>query len=472
VVHGLSLPGYGLANPKKLFSDNDQTFAPTLRSNPNWLIQRNSYFCGQIRIMSPAFEPSLEYARSLDQVDPLYRFRERFVFPQHDGKDVVYFCGNSLGLQPRSVSYLMQAELDDWGKHGVEGHFRARNPWFSYHHDFSRPLAAIVGAAPEEVVAMNTLTVNLHLLMISFYRPQGKRYKILMEAGAFPSDQYAVETQVRMYGYDPADAIIEVAPKPAAHILEEDDIEAAIEAAGESLALVMIGGVNYYTGQFFDLARITAAAHRVGAYAGYDLAHAVGNIPLQLHDWDVDFACWCSYKYLNSGPGGVGGIFVHERHGNDPSVFRLAGWWGNEESTRFKMQKGFAPQKGAAGWQMSNAPVFNMVAHRASLDLFDKAGMQALREKSLTLTGYMEYLLRLLAHLPFEMITPSTPERRGCQLSLLFRERGKEVFNRLTESGVVADWREPDVIRIAPVPLYNTFEDCYRFYEILKNTGN
>ena len=420
--------------------------------------------------MSASFEASLAYARSQDQVDILYPFRERFLFPQHDGKDVIYFCGNSLGLQPRSVSYLMHIELEDWAKHGVEGHFRARNPWFYYHHQSQEPLAKIVGAAKEEVVAMNTLTVNLHLLMISFYRPEGKRYKILMEAGAFPSDQYAVETQVRMHGYDPADAIIEIAPKPGAHIIEEDDILAAIADAGDTLALVMIGGVNYYTGQFFDLKRITAAAHRVGAYAGYDLAHAAGNVPLQLHDWHVDFACWCSYKYLNSGPGGVGGAFVHAHHGNNPAVLRLAGWWGNSEDTRFKMEKGFVPQKGAASWQMSNAPVFNMVAHHASLDLYDKAGMQALREKSLALTGYMEYLLRQLTHLPFEIITPAAPGRRGCQLSLLFLERGREVFDRLSSSGVVADWREPGVIRIAPVPMYNTFEDCYRFYEIMKET--
>ena len=417
--------------------------------------------------MPQIFDTTPECARDMDQMDILYSFRERFLFPQHNGGDVRYFCGNSLGLQPKAVGYLMEKELADWAKYGVEGHFKAGYPWFSYHHFFSERLAKIVGAEKDEVVAMNTLTVNLHMLMLSFYRPSATRYKILMEAGAFPSDQYAIETQVRMHGYDPNDAIIEIAPKNGEHTIADDDIVAAIHEAGDSLAVVMIGGVNYYTGQFFDLEGITKVAHAVGAHAGFDLAHAVGNIPLKLHDWSVDFACWCSYKYLNSGPGGVGGVYVHEKYGNDPQVFRLAGWWGNEEGTRFKMQKGFVPQKGAASWQMSNAPVFNMVAHNASLDIFDKAGMQPLREKSLKLTGYMEFLLRSITHLPFEIITPADTTKRGCQLSMLFADRGREVFDTLTENGVVADWREPNVIRIAPVPLYNTFEDCYRLYEIL-----
>ncbi|OSZ78099.1 kynureninase [Chitinophagaceae bacterium IBVUCB1] len=414
-----------------------------------------------------SYEATLEFAQGLDNTDTLFSYRERFRFPQHNDKDVHYFCGNSLGLQPKSVSYLMQQELEDWARHGVEGHFQARNPWFSYHHLFSERLAKIVGAKKDEVVATNTLTVNLHLLMLSFYRPEGKRYKILMEAGAFPSDQYAVETQVRMYGYDPADAIIEMAPKDGAHIIEEDDIIKAIADAGDTLALVMMGGVNYYTGQLFDMKRITDAAHKVGAYAGFDLAHAVGNVPMNLHDWAVDFACWCSYKYLNSGPGGVGGLFVHEHHYGNPKIFRLGGWWGNDEKERFLMKKGFVPQNNAGSWQMSNAPVFNMVAHNASLDIFDKAGVVALREKSLNMTGYLEWLLKQVTHLPFVIITPSHPTRRGCQLSLLFKERGREVFDTLTANGVVADWREPNVIRIAPVPLYNTYEDCYRFYEIL-----
>ena len=417
--------------------------------------------------MPATYEATLEFAQDLDRTDTLYSFRERFLFPQHNGEDVRYFCGNSLGLQPKSVSYLMDKELSDWARYGVEGHFKAGYPWFSYHHFFAERLGKIVGAGKDEVVAMNTLTVNLHMLMLSFYRPAGKRYKILMEAGAFPSDQYAVETQVRMHGYEPDDAIIEITPKNGASLIEDADIINAINEAGDSLAMVMIGGVNYYTGQFFDLENITKAAHAAGAYAGFDLAHAVGNIPLKLHDWNVDFACWCSYKYLNSGPGGVGGAYVHERHGNDPRLFRLAGWWGNEEKTRFKMQKGFVPQKGAASWQMSNAPVFNMVAHNASLDIFEKAGIQALREKSVNLTGYMEFLLRKITHLPFEIITPSEPARRGCQISMLFAEKGREVFDALTNRGIIADWREPNVVRIAPVPLYNTYEDCYRMYETM-----
>ncbi len=426
------------------------------------------YFCAQIIGMSAQFEASLEYAQELDQLDIVYPFRERFLFPKHEDRNVYYFCGNSLGLQPKSVNYLMSMELDDWAKHGVEGHFRARNPWFSYHELFTERLAKIVGAERHEVVAMNTLTVNLHLLMLSFYRPTEKRYKILMEAGAFPSDQYAVESQVRMHGYDPADAIIEVAPKEGSYLIEEDDILQAISETDGALALVMIGGVNYYTGQYFDLKKITDAAHRVGAYAGFDLAHAVGNVPLQLHAWNVDFACWCSYKYLNSGPGGVGGAYIHEHHARNPKTPRLAGWWGNDEKTRFKMEKGFIPKNTAESWQMSNAPVFNMVAHNASLDLFDKAGMKNLRDKSEKLTAYMEYLLEQVTHLPFDIITPKDKSRRGCQLSLLFHERGREVFDKLTEQGVVADWREPNVIRVAPVPLYNTYEDVYRFYEILR----
>jgi kynureninase len=421
--------------------------------------------------MQLSYQATLDYARSLDQMDTLFPFRERFHFPQHEGKDTVYFCGNSLGLQPKSVQYLMQAELEDWAKYGVEGHFMARNPWFSYHKLFTERLTRIVGAKPQEVVATNTLTVNLHLLMISFYRPKGNRYKILMETGAFPSDQYAVETQVRMHGYSPEDAIIEIAPKPGQYLIEEDDICKAIAQAGDSLALVMIGGVNYYSGQFFDLQKITAAAHQVGAYAGFDLAHAVGNLPLQLHDWDVDFACWCSYKYLNSGPGGVGGLFVHEKHTQNPDTFRLAGWWGNSETTRFKMEKGFVPVPTAESWQMSNAPVFNMVAHNASLDIFDKAGMQALRAKSKQLTGYLYFLLKKVDNLSFQIITPEDPERRGCQLSLLFTEHGKAVFEYLSQRGVIADWREPNVIRIAPVPLYNSYEDVFRFYELLTQYG-
>ncbi len=418
--------------------------------------------------MAGPFEATLEYAQDLDQTDSLFPFRERFLFPQHEGRNVYYFCGNSLGLQPKSVRYLMDAELDDWAKYGVEGHFQARNPWFAYHELFTERLAKIVGANRREVVAMNSLTVNLHLLMLSFYRPDQKRFKILMEAGAFPSDQYAVETQVRLHGFNPADAIIEIAPREGSYLIDEEDIFNAIQDAGEQLALVMIGGVNYYTGQLFDMKSITKAAHDTGALVGFDLAHAVGNVILKLHEWNVDFAAWCSYKYLNSGPGAVGGIYVREDHAANEEIFRLGGWWGNDEKTRFRMEKGFVPKKTAESWQMSNAPVFNMVAHNASLDLFDKAGMKALRDKSDRLTAYLEFLLGQITHLPFTIITPKARDQRGAQLSLLFLERGREIFDRLTAEGVIADWREPDVIRIAPVPLYNSFEDVYRFYEILR----
>jgi kynureninase len=414
---------------------------------------------------------NLEYALEQDKLDVLHHFRTRFCFPQHHGANAVYLCGNSLGLQPASVKYLMDAELEDWAKYGVEGHFDARNPWFSYHEPFAKPLSEIVGALESEVVAMNTLTVNLHLLMLSFYRPSTTRYKIIMEAGAFPSDQYAIETQVRMHGFDPEDAIIEIAPREGEHLIHSEDIYNAIANAGDSLALVVFGGVNYYTGQYFELEAITAAAHKVGAYCGFDLAHAVGNVPLELHNWKVDFACWCSYKYLNSGPGAVAGAYVHEIHGDDPTFFRLAGWWGNDPATRFKMKKGYIPSKGAASWQMSNAPVFNMVAHRASLDLYQKAGMAVLRAKSIQLTAYLEYLLGQLNGLDFECITPKDPTQRGAQLSLLFGDKGRNVFDALTENGVIADWREPNVIRIAPVPMYNSFEDCFRFYQILKSVA-
>jgi kynureninase len=367
----------------------------------------------------------------------------------------------------------MQAELDDWARHGVEGHFRAKNPWFSYHSIFTERLSKIVGAKANEVVAMNTLTVNLHLLMLSFYRPQENRYKILMEAGAFPSDQYAVETQVRMYGYDPADAIIEINPREGEYIIEEEDILKAIDDAGQTLALVMIGGVNYYTGQYFDLKQITDAAHKVGAYAGFDLAHAVGNIPLQLHDWNVDFACWCSYKYLNSGPGAVGGAYIHERHALNTELPRFAGWWGYTKETRFKMEKGFEAIPTVEGWQLSNPPILSMAPHKASLEIFGEAGMNNLVIKSKRLSGYLHFILNDInsrqKEKVIDVITPSNENERGCQVSMLMLKRGKEIFEALLKQGVIDDWREPDVIRVAPTPLYNTFEDIYRFGEIINS---
>lgn len=419
--------------------------------------------------MSNTFEANIECARSLDDMDFLFSYRERFHFPQHDGDKVIYLCGNSLGLMPKSTEFLFQKELNEWAKRGVEGHFHARNPWVSYAEQFSNSLAKIVGANESEVIAMNTLTVNLHLLLISFYKPTSQRYKIIMEDGAFPSDQYAIETQVKMHGLDPKDAIIELKPRAGEHCLREEDILKTIEETGSSLACVMMGGVNYYTGQFYPLEKITEKAHEVGALCGFDLAHTVGNLPLKLHDWQVDFACWCTYKYLNSGPGAVGGVFIHEKWGNSPDTFRLAGWWGNNPEDRFEMKKGFVPSVGAASWQMSNAPVMNMVGLKASLDIFDSTSMNALRNKSKLLTSYLYFLLEQIENLEFTIITPKNPEQRGAQLSLLFHQNGKANFNELQRAGVIADWREPNVIRIAPVPLYNSFEDVFKFYEILKN---
>lgn len=408
-------------------------------------------------------------AKERDDADQLSHWRNEFEFPKHNGKDVVYMCGNSLGLMPKKARSYIEEELNDWSTFGVEGHFESKRPWFSYHHFFTDSLAKICGAKKTEVVAMNTLTVNLHLLMISFYKPTKGRYKIIMEAGAFPSDMYAVETQVKMHGFDPKDAIIEISPRKGEYCLRTEDIEEIIAKNKSKLALVMFGGVNYYTGQFFDIKKITEAAHKAGAYAGFDLAHAMGNKILHLHDWQVDFACWCSYKYLNSGPGAVGGLYVHEKHVKNEATFRLAGWWGHDEKKRFKMQKGFIPMKSAESWQMSNAQVLNMAAHRASLDIFDKVGMHALAEKSLHLTAYATTLLQELKNLSFDIITPQNPIERGCQLSLLFHKNGKKVFEALKKNGIIADWREPNVIRIAPVPLYNSYEDVYQFCNILKN---
>ncbi len=404
----------------------------------------------------------------MDDSDKLSKYRSKFFIPKHQHKDAIYLCGNSLGLQPKHVEEYIKQELNDWATFGVEGHFEAAHPWFKYHHYFRKSLADIVGAKEEEVVAMNTLTVNLHLLMLSFYKPTKARYKIIMESGAFPSDMYAMETQVLLHGFKPDNAIIEIAPRKGEHTIREEDILTTIEKNKNTVCLVLFGGVNYYTGQVFDIEKITKHAHKVGAKCGFDLAHAVGNIPLQLHAWNVDFACWCSYKYLNSGPGAVGGIYVHEKHCKDKKTFRLAGWWGHDEKTRFKMQKGFKPMQSAESWQMSNAQVFNMVAHRASLDIFDEVGIKKLREKSLKLTAYTEFLLQQVKHLKFEIITPSNPAERGCQLSLLFKQKGKAVFEYLKENGVIADWREPNCIRIAPVPLYNSFEDVYELFSLLQ----
>lgn len=416
------------------------------------------------------YENTLAFAQNLDRQDPVRSYRDQFVFPQHREKNVLYFCGNSLGLQPKSIRQALLNELDQWATHGVEGHFRGDLPWMYYHKFLTGQSAGLVGALPQEVVVMNTLTVNLHLMMVSFYRPTSGRYKIIMEAGAFPSDQYAVESQVRWHGLTPETTIVELSPRPGEYTLRTEDILQVIEKEKDSVALVMLGGVNYYTGQLYDLEKIAAAAQRAGAYAGFDLAHAAGNAPLKLHDWNVDFAVWCSYKYLNSGPGGPSGAFVHERHGDNPSLPRFAGWWGHDENERFQMKKGFKPMRGAEGWQISNAQIFSFAAHKASLDIFDSAGIDRLRAKSLLLTGYLEFLLDTLTRDKnlFRIITPRNPAERGCQLSLLTDGRGKALFDYLAENGAIADWREPNVIRFAPVPLYNSFEDVWKLGEMVE----
>jgi kynureninase len=411
---------------------------------------------------------SLAFARHLDRTDPLRKFRREFLIPKVNGKPSIYLCGNSLGLEPRNVRKYLLEELDDWANLGVEGHVHGRRPWLYYHHLTKKPLARLVGAKPSEVVAMNHLTVNLHLMLTSFYRPSDQRFKILTEAGAFSSDQYAVASQIKLHGRNPDEVLVELSPRPGEHTLRKEDILTAIRRHGNQLALVLFGGVQYYSGQFFDLKAITAAAHEVGAYAGFDLAHAAGNVPLSLHDDKVDFAVWCGYKYLNSGPGSVAGAFVHERHA-DSGLPRLAGWWGHHEKERFQMKKGFVPMPGVDGWQLSNFPVLTGAAHLASLDIFDRAGMAALRRKSLKLTGYLERLLLAMNHHgnAFTIITPADPSSRGCQLSLRMNHlRGLRVFKAITRKGVIADWREPDVIRVAPVPLYNSYVDVYRFAEI------
>jgi kynureninase len=417
-----------------------------------------------------AFENSLEFAQSLDQSDRLAGFRDRFIFPQHNGTDVLYFTGNSLGLQPKATRESVNQELEDWALYGVEGHFMARRPWYSYHEMFAEASAKIVGGLPEEVVVMNQLTVNLHLMLISFYRPVGKRRKILFETKPFPSDHYAFESQARLHGLDPADVLVEMQPRHGELTLRTEDIVAKIHELGDELAVVCFGAVNYFTGQFFEISTITSAGHSVGAHVGFDLAHAAGNVPLYLHDQDVDFACWCSYKYLNSGPGGVSGVFVHKKHHANKELVRLAGWWGHNKETRFQMQPGFDPIESAEAWQMSNAPVLSMAAHKAALDIFSAAGMNALREKSLNLTAYLEFIFQetaLATGVQLQIITPTVPTERGCQLSVIVPGATKQLVKDLAAQGVVVDWREPNVIRLAPVPLYNRFEDIYSFGKIL-----
>jgi kynureninase len=416
------------------------------------------------------FSTDLSFAKSCDQQDPLATYRDRFHFPLKDEKPVIYFCGNSLGLQGKAVQAAVQTELDSWRDLAIDGFRRGPHPWLYYQEYLTPAMARIVGAEPHEVTIMNTLTVNLHLLLLSFYRPTATRNLILMEKGAFPSDQYAVETLVRHYGLSPDAIIVEVEPAEGEFCIQPDALLEKIHELGDRLAMVMIGGIQYYTGQFFPIASITAAAHAVGAIAGFDLAHAVGNVPLSLHDWNVDFAAWCTYKYLNGGPGAVGGLYVHDRYARDTNHPRLGGWWGNDEKTRFRMEKGFIPKPTAGGWNISTAQVLNMCALKSSIEIFDEVGMDAIRKKSQQLTGYLSYLLQQPGTWDGIQITPDDPEQRGAQLSLYFRENGPTTFEQLTARNVVVDYREPGVIRIAPAPLYCSFEDVHTFYSIVKNS--
>ncbi|HEX8357734.1 MAG TPA: kynureninase [Segetibacter sp.] len=416
-----------------------------------------------------SFEATLAFAQLKDKEDKLRRFREQFYFPQINNKDAIYFCGNSLGLQAKAVQGAVQQELDDWKNLGIAGFLTAKNPWMYYQEYFKKPLAKIVGCSEDEVTVMNSLTVNLHLLMLSFYKPTARRFKIIMESGAFPSDQYAVETQVKHHGFNANEAIIEIFPRKGEKTLLTEDIIAVIEENAGSVALVMLGGINYYTGQLFDIKAITEATKKEGAVAGFDLAHAAGNVPLYLHDWKVDFAVWCSYKYLNGGPGAVGGLYVHEKYATNPSTPRFAGWWGNDESARFKMEKGFIAKPNASGWNISTAQILNMAALKASLEIFEEAGFENVLAKSTELTAYLEFLLMQLSNINFEIITPSQSQSRGAQLSLYFKENGKEIHQQMLNSGIVVDYREPGVIRVAPAPLYCSYEDVHKFYEILRN---
>lgn len=412
------------------------------------------------------FENNLLFAQTQDETDQLRDFRSQFLFPKHDGKDFIYLCGNSLGLQPKVASEVLKGQLNNWANYAVEGWFDGNEPWMFYHKALKKLMAPIVGALPSEVCPMNTLTVNLHLLMVSFYQPKGKRFKIIMEGGAFPSDQYAIESQVRFHGFDPKEAIIEVFPREGEEILHTEDILTKIKENADEIALVLFGGINYYTGQWYEMEAITKAGHEIGAMVGWDLAHAAGNIPVKLHDWGVDFACWCSYKYQNSGPGGISGIFVHEKHFSNTELNRFAGWWGYQESKRFKMEKGFIPEAGADGWQVSCTQVMPMALYHASLQIFEEAGfIEPLRNKSIALTAYLEFIInevnKELGIAQYKIITPKLAKDRGAQLSIIAQQNGKQIFDGLMANHVLGDWREPNVIRLSAVPLYNSFEDVY-----------
>jgi kynureninase len=412
------------------------------------------------------FEETDDFARAMDARDPLAIYRERFSFPQTaEGDDCIYFCGHSLGLQPKRAKDYIEQELKDWAQLGVDAHFRARNPWMPYHRLLTEQTAMLVGAKPGEVVVMNSLTVNLHLMMASFYRPTAKRHKILIEHGAFPSDRYAVKSQMHFHGFDPASSLIELKPRPDEECIRDEDVVSTIEREGNSIALILLGGVNYATGQAFDMAAIARNGQGRGCVVGFDLAHAAGNVLLKLHDWGPDFAVWCGYKYLNGGPGCTGGCFVHERHSNARDLPRFAGWWGHDEQTRFEMGPDFQPMAGAEGWQLSNPPILALAALRASMEIFSEAGMGRVRERSVALTGYLEFLLGRHSSPIFSIMSPREPERRGAQLSLRIPRHGQSLCEGLAAQGVIADWRHPDILRVAPVPLYNSYLDVYRFVQ-------
>lgn len=419
------------------------------------------------------FKPGIEYAKEQDLLDPLAHFRTKFHIPKNShGEEWLYFTGNSLGLQPKETKNYIQQELDDWAKLGVEGHFEAENPWMPYHEFLTETMAEIVGAKPIEVVIMNTLTTNLHLLMVSFYQPTILKHKILIESDAFPSDRYAVETQLRFHGFDPTESLIEWSPRKGETLLNIEDLESILQSNGNEIALLLIGGVNYYTGQYLDLKKISELGHEKGCKVGIDLAHGVGNIQPNLHESGVDFAAWCTYKYMNSGPGSLGGVFVHERYAHDHTLKRFAGWWSQNKETRFDMRQPLDITPGAEGWQLSNPPILSMAAIKASLALFSEVGMPALIKKSKQLTGYLEYLILKLNNKNISIITPKDPEQRGCQLSIQVKNANKSLHNKLTLAHVITDWRTPDVIRCAPVPFYNSFEDVFKMVEQLKKILN
>jgi kynureninase len=420
-----------------------------------------------------SFKPGVEFAKEQDLIDPLAHYRTKFHIPKNSrGEEWLYFTGNSLGLQPKKTKQYIEQELDDWAKLGVEGHFEAKNPWMPYHEFLTETMAEIVGAKPIEVVIMNTLTTNLHLLMVSFYQPTKLKNKILIESDAFPSDRYAVETQLRYHGYDPVESLIEWSPRKGETLLNMEDLESMLHSHGHEIALLLIGGVNYYTGQYLDLKKISELGHKKECKVGIDLAHGVGNIQPNLHESGVDFAAWCTYKYMNSGPGSLGGIFVHERYAHDQTLKRFAGWWSQNKKTRFDMRQPLDITPGAEGWQLSNPPILSMAAIKASLALFSEVGMPSLIKKSKKLTGYLEYLILKLNNNNISIITPKDTEQRGCQLSIKVKNANKSLHDKLTEENIITDWRNPDVIRCAPVPFYNSFEDVFKMVEQLKNILN